>query len=134
MVGRAATRPRHQPDPACRLIEHPHRQALQQRDPFGQRGGEIELAIHRAPGDLGDMSAQADKIGQLVEHLVFDDRRFEIGDKNPLAAPLRRLHQDVDQGIADRLPGRYLGPGHLAAREKKIAGQPGREPVRLGGR
>ena len=80
------------------------------------------------------MGAQTDKIGQLVEHLVFDDRRFEIGDKNPLAAPLRRLHQHVDRGSADRLPRGRLGLGRLAVREKKIAGQPGREPVRLGGR
>src|SRR5438874_1504697 len=32
-----------------------------------ERGSEIELAIHRAPSDLGDMSAEPDKFRQLVE-------------------------------------------------------------------
>ena len=53
------TRPRHQPDARGRLVEHRLRQILQQRDPLGERGGEIELAVHRPPGDLGDMRRAA---------------------------------------------------------------------------
>ena len=80
------------------------------------------------------MGAQTDKIGQLVEHLVFDDRRFEIGDKNPLAASLGRLHQHIDGRITDRLPRGGLGLHCIAAAEEKIAGPAWREPIRLGGR
>ena len=70
-------RPRHQPDARGGFVEHGGGQALQQRDPFGERGGEIEFAIHRPPGDLGDMRAQPDEIGQLLEHLVLDDRQLD---------------------------------------------------------
>ena len=75
------------------LVEHRRGQALQHEDALGERGGEIEFAVHRPPGDLGDMGAQPDEIRQLVEHLVLDDRRFEIGDEHPLAAAGGRLDQ-----------------------------------------
>ena len=59
-----------------------------------------------------------DEIGQLVEHLVLDDRRFEIGDEQPLAAPLERLHDNVDRGIADRFARGAFGHGGRACRER----------------
>ena len=81
-----------------------------------QRGGKIEFAVHRAPGDLGDMGAQADEIGQLVEHLVLDDRRFQIGDEHPLAPLRRRLHQHIDRRVADHRPRRRFGGCRIVAR------------------
>ena len=77
--------------------------------------------------------AQADEIGQLVEHLVLDDRRFEIGDEQPLAAPCERLHDHVDRGLADRLArGAFGHGGRDAARAEDRTPLPARaNPVRL---
>ena len=77
------------------------------------------------------MRAQADKIGELVEHLVLDDCRFEIGDKHSLAPALGRLDEHIDRGIADRLPGECFGVDRIAVPEDKIASPAGRQPVRL---
>ncbi len=106
-------RPRagHDPNALGRIVEHRNRQTPQQRHPFAEGGGEIELAVHRPPRDLGDLGAQTDEIGQLVEHLILDDRRFEIGDEQPLAAPLEGLHDNVDRGLADRFARGAFGHG-----------------------
>ena len=112
-----------------RFVEHRDRQTPQQRDPFGEGGGEIEFAVHRAPRDLGDLRAHADEIGQLVEHLVLDDRQFEIGDEQPLAAPLRRLHDNVDRGIADRVARGAFGRIGRDAAEREVARHSRREPI-----
>ena len=128
-VATSAARARHYPDAPCRVFKHRYRQTFQQRDPFGERGGEIEFAVHRAPRDLGDLRAQADKIGQLVEHLVFDDRRFEIGDEHPLAPPLPRLHDDVDRGVADNVARGAFGRVGRDAAEREVARHSRREPV-----
>ena len=108
-------------------------QAFQERDALGERGGEIDFAIHRPPGDLGDMGAPPDEIGQFVEHLVLDDGRFEIGDEHALAAAGRRLDHDVDRGAADRPAGSSVGRLPGDAGEAQIAGRAGGEPVRRAG-
>ncbi len=122
-------RSRHQPDTRCGVVEHRSGQALQQRHPIGERAGEVEFAVHRPPGDLGDMGAPPNEIGQLVEHLVFDDCRFEVGDQHALAAAGRPLDQHVDRGAADRLPGSGCGGLPIAAGEDDVAGRARGEPL-----
>ena len=64
---------------------------LQQPDPLVQGAGEVDLAVHGARGDAGDLLAQAQKLGQLVQHLVLDHGRFHVGHEQ-LLAPARRRH------------------------------------------
>ena len=67
----------------------------QQADPGGECLGEIDLAIHCPPSDLGYRGADAEDRPEFVEHLVFDDRRFEIGNEQPLAPARHGLEQYV---------------------------------------
>ncbi len=122
-------RARHQPDARRSLVERRSGQPFQQRHPLRQRRGKIEFAIHRAPGDLGDMPPQADEIGEFVEHFILDDRRFEIGDEDALAPARRRLHQHVDRRAADRRAGRRLGLLCIVGGEGEIAGDARRQPI-----
>ncbi len=113
------------------FVEYARRQALEQRDPGAHGGGEIELAVHGAARDLGDLVAQADEIRQLVEHLILDDGRFHIGDEQQLAPPVCRLHRDIGgeageiltQSGGDRRRARGVGL------ERQIDGASGRQPV-----
>ena len=118
-------RPRagHRPDAGGGLAQHAFGQPAQQCHPLGERADEIDLAIHRPPCYLGDMRAQPEKIGQLLEHLVLDDRRFEIGDEQALAAPFSRLHHDIDGLSGDRRARRRLGDAG------DVAGDAARQPV-----
>jgi tRNA dimethylallyltransferase len=75
------------------------------------------------------MRAHAEEIGQLLKHLVLDDRRFEIGDEEPLLSPIRWLHHDVDRPVADRRPRRRLGFRRLAV-HRNVAGRR-RQPIDL---
>jgi hypothetical protein len=122
-------RPRHQPNAPGGLVEHRGGQPRQQRHPFRQSGGEVQFPVHRAPRDRSDMGPQADEIGQLVEHLVLDDRRFEVGDEDPLAASVRRLDQHIDRRIADHLPGSRFGRLRVGIAQRQVARGAGREPV-----
>ncbi len=107
-VASERARPRHQPNMCRGLVEHGLRQARQQGDPLGEGCDKIEFAIHRPPRDLGDLGPQPDEIGQFLEHLVFDDGRFQVGDEHPLAPPLAGLDHDIDRRVADRLAGRCV--------------------------
>ena len=80
------------------FVEPGDRQALQQPDPLVQGRGEIDLAVHGARGDAGDPVAQAEEVGELVQHLVLDHGRFHVGHQQPLA-PVGGRHDDrVDAG------------------------------------
>jgi hypothetical protein len=79
------------------------------------------------------MGAPPDEIGQLVEHLVLDDRRLEVGDEDALAAAGRRLDQRINRGAADRLSGGRLGRLPTDAGEDEVAGRAGGEPIRHAG-
>ncbi len=123
---------RRQPDMAGGLVEHGLRQAFQEGDPLGKRRDEVDLAVHRPPGDFGDRRAQADELGQFLEHFVFDDRRFHVGDEEAFPPPGARLDHHVDRGCADHLPrGRRGGLGAGAGAEQ-VAGHAGSEPVGAG--
>jgi tRNA dimethylallyltransferase len=123
-------RPRHQSD-ACRgVFKNGGRHAPQQGDALFESGDKVDLAVHRLTGDLGDFRPQLEEIGEFVEHLVLDHRRFQVGDEQPLAAVLRRLDYDIDGGIANDPPGNLFGGCGPRAVEHKIASLVGGEPQR----
>ncbi len=119
----------HQADARGCLVEHGFRQAFQQRNPLGQRGSEIEFAIHRPPRDRRDVGAQPDELGQFVEHLILDDCRFEVGDEHPLASASRELNEHIDRGAADRPPGSALGGCGVTVSQREVAGLAWRQPI-----
>ena len=132
MVATKAAAPEIQPDPRRRLVENAGLDPGQQGDAGLERRDEIDLAVHRPAGDRGDPRAEAEDQRQFVEHLVFDDRRFEIGDEQPLAPLRRRLNQDIDRAGAD--DGARGGGERRGVRgvENEIAGFVRREPDRGG--
>ncbi|HEV2186655.1 MAG TPA: tRNA (adenosine(37)-N6)-dimethylallyltransferase MiaA [Stellaceae bacterium] len=73
------------------------------------------------------MRAHAEEIGQLLEHLVLDDRRLEIGDEKPFPAPVRRLNHGIDGLVANRRPRRRLGSRRIAL-DRDVAGHR-RQPI-----
>jgi len=104
----------------------------QQGDPGGECCGEIDLAVHRPPGDFGDAGADPEDQPELVEHLVFDDRRFEIGEEQPLAPPGDGLDQHVNWGFVDDSAHCRRDRSGLGGVNEDIAGFFGRKPHRPG--
>src|SRR5439155_8369112 len=96
-----------------------------------ERGGEIDLAVHCTPGDRRDLWAKPYRLGKLVEHLVLDDRRFQIGDEKPFAPPGRRLNENIDLGAVDHDARGSLGRRRLRLVKEEIAGLCRGEPDRL---
>ena len=92
------------------LLQRPLGQAFQQRHAASERLLEIELAAHRALGDLPNFLAGAGQRGQLVDHLALDQRGVHVERDQPAVAPEDRvvLERDVDfTGLGD---GRKRGP------------------------
>ena len=58
---------------------------------------EIDLAVHRPPRNRRRHAPEAEEIGQLVEHLVLDDRRFDDRRRGAACAARRRLRHEVDR-------------------------------------
>lgn len=92
---------------------------------------EIELAIHRPSRDLGDLPAQTEKLAEFVEHFVLDDRRFHVGDEEPLAPISRGLKYSIDRSAGKSGADVALDIRRLAALHENIAGNAGGEPDRL---
>ena len=111
---------RHVADAPGRLVEPGDRQALQQADALLEGGGEIDLAVHGARGDAGDLLAQAQEVGQLVQHLVLDHGRFHVGHQQLLAPAGRGTTTRVERGH---------GQAGRRALERDVAGDFGRQPV-----
>jgi hypothetical protein len=90
-------------------VDRLDRQPLEQRHAGAQRGLEVELALHRLPGDLGDLRLAAGLGGQHLDDLALHERRVDVHHDEPAgAAPQgRRLDGDVD-GLLHGL-GRQLG-------------------------
>ncbi len=127
-----------QPNPGGRLGEDTHLGPGQQSDAGSEGGGEIDLTVHRPASDLGNFRAEPEDRSQLVQHLVFDDRRFEIGDQQPLAPPGDGLDQNVDRRFADDRADRFRDRFRVWGVEEQIAGffggkpqGPGRDRQRL---
>jgi len=68
-----------------------------------------------------DPVAQAEEVGELVEHLVLDHRRFHVGDEQPLAPAVGRDEHGIDAGHTQTADRRTL--------ERDVAGDLGCEPV-----
>jgi tRNA dimethylallyltransferase len=101
----------------------------------GARGkgfAKIDLASHRAAGDRRDLGGDSEQGAQFVEHFIGDNRRFEIGDEQPLAPQRRRLNHDIDRGAAENGAHACCDRLRLGQVDKKIAGLMDREPNRLG--
>ena len=67
-----------------------------------QRLLEIELAVHGARGDRGDLRLDADGVGELVDAFLLDHGRIHVGDEQPLAAIGERHEGDVDGPAGDQ--------------------------------
>jgi tRNA dimethylallyltransferase len=127
-----SARSRGRADPSRGGVEHPSVGSRQQRDAGLERGHKVDLAVHRPPGDLGDARADPKDHGQFVEHLIRDDRRFEIGDEQPLAPITVRLDHDVDCSGGDDVARRFDDPRRAGRVDDEIAGFVGGEPDRPG--
>ncbi len=124
-------RSRRQPNAPCGLVEEAVLHPFEQADPRLERRDKADLAVHRAPGDLGDPRPDAVQGGELVEHFVLDDGRFEVGDQQQLA-PLRRgLNQAIDLRRADRGARRGFDRGGVGGVEDEFACLPRGEPAGL---
>jgi tRNA dimethylallyltransferase len=128
-------RSRSQPDSCGCVFEPPDLHSPEEGDAGFERGGEGDLAIHGAPGDRRHLGAKPNGLGKLVEHLVLDDRRLQIGDEKPFAPSCRRLNENIDLRATDQSARRLLDLPRdlpLAGRvEDEIAGLLGGKPDRL---
>ena len=120
------------PNSGCGFGEYPGLRAGQQFDAGGKAAREIDLAVHRAPGDFGDLGTDAEDRSEFIEHLVLDEGRFEIGNKEPLAPAGCRLQQPIDRHAADGRAHLALDWFGFAGIEEDIAGLLGSQPDRLG--
>lgn len=119
-------------DLCARLVEDVRLNPSQQRDARFERLDKIDLAVHGAAGDFGDVGADAEDQRQLVEHLVFNDRRFEIGNQKVLAPGSLALRHDVDRGSSDDGAGGFSHRRQARSLKNEIAGLLRGEPDRLG--
>jgi hypothetical protein len=94
-----------------------------------QRFGEVELAGHGARGDRGDGRAQAHGLGELVQHLLADDGRFQVGDQQGLAPPPGGLRGEVECRAPQGFVSDPLGGLRRQALERQVAGLGGRKPI-----
>jgi hypothetical protein len=81
-------------------------QARQRRDARAQAGLEVELALHRPPGDRRDLVAAPGPARQLVDDLHLDERGVHVHRHQPLAAAAQALalHRDVEaRGLGQQL-------------------------------
>ena len=115
-----------------RALEDRGIDAGQQRDAGFECCGKIDLAVHRLPRDRGDERTDAEQRRELIEHLVFDHRRFEIGDKEPLAPSALRLGQDIDRGAAEDAARSGGDRDRVVGVNDQIAGGFGGKPKGLG--
>jgi tRNA dimethylallyltransferase len=125
-------RSRGQADPPRCLFEDRRVDPGQQANAGLERGDKVDLPVHRSAGNFGNARADAEHHAKFVEHFVFDDRRFEIGDEQPLAPLSRRLDQKIDRSRAD---GDTCGPAdrrRVRGIDDEIAGLTRCEPDRLG--
>jgi tRNA dimethylallyltransferase len=122
-------RARREAHPRPGLFQHAFLHAGEQRDARLERAHEIDLAVHRPPRDRRNSGAQPEEIGELVEHLVLDDRRFEIGDEQALAAVRRGLHDEVDRRPADQGARLRFDRRPVLEVEGEVAGLAAAEPI-----
>jgi tRNA dimethylallyltransferase len=125
--------PAHQADLRRRLFERRDRQSSDEGEASLERRLKVDLAIHGAAGDCGHLRGKAETSGELVEHLVLDDRPLEIGDEEALSPRARLLRHEIDRHRAEDTTRAGQGRGRRARLEEKVAGFAGGKPPRLRG-
>ena len=73
-------------------------QATEEGHALTQGVGEIDLAVHGATGDGGDLGAQSGFGGEVVQGLAGDDGAVHVGDEEALAAAAAVDGEGVDGG------------------------------------
>jgi tRNA dimethylallyltransferase len=121
-----------QPNPYSRFLEHPCLHPLEQRDASFERGNEVDLAIHRTMGDFSNQRPNPKAFGELVEHLVLNNRRLQIGDEELFASSHGRLNENIDRSAFDQGARRHLGAPRASRVEEEITGLTRGQPVGLG--
>jgi tRNA dimethylallyltransferase len=121
-----------QPNPCSRLLERPYLHPLEQRDASFERGNKVDLAIHRATGNFRNLRPNPKAFSELVEHLVLNDRRLQVGDEELLAPPYGRLNENIDRKALDQGARRHLGTPRVGRVEEEITGLTRGQPVGLG--
>lgn len=111
-------------------FEHALLHSREQRHTLCQRGGKVDLAVHRTAGDLRDLWPKPDETGELIEHLVLDDRRLHIGDEKAFAPLRQRLDDDIDWRITDCGACGLLACRRIGRIENQIARLTRRKPDR----
>ena len=75
------------PDPLGQaLLDDALRPALAAARPARESAGEIQFALHRPLGDLGDLGLEPGIVGQLVDAFLPDHGRIHVGDQQLLLA------------------------------------------------
>ena len=97
-------------------------QSGQQRHPFAQGRGEIELAVHRPAGHGGDLRLEAGEVGELVDAFDGDDGAVHVAQQEPLA-PAARAAARPGRRRPRRRSGasRRLGCGRIQRRSIAIS-------------
>ena len=121
-----------QPNLLSHFLKHLDPRTLEKRDTSFERSDEVDLAIHRALGDFSNWQPNPEAFGEFVEHLVLDDRRFQISDEELFASPRSWLNEHIDAGITDKGACRRLGMLRIGHPEHEIAGLTWRQPAKLG--
>jgi tRNA dimethylallyltransferase len=121
-----------QPNPLSHFLKHLDPRTLKQRDASFERSDKIDFPVHRALGDFSNWQPNPKAFGEFIEHLVLDDRRFQIGDEEPFASPRIRLNEHIDAGITDEGACRRLDMLGAGRPQHKIAGLARRQPAWLG--
>src|SRR5690606_16805707 len=96
------------------LVEHRDREPCEGRDALVERGREVDLAAHRALGDLRDALTGSCPLGEELDDLGRDERRVDVRhDQTYGTGVLRRTHTRRLAAHAHPRPTRPpLGPRH----------------------
>jgi hypothetical protein len=83
-------------------------------------------------GDFSNPRPNPKTFGELVEHLVLNNRRLQIGDEELFAPPYGRLNENIDCSLIDQGARRRLGAPRASRVEEEITGLTRGQPVGLG--
>ena len=114
------------------MLDCTDRQPFHQANPFGNRFGELELAVHGSSGDACNLLADTGLGGELVDAFLADHGHVHVGDQKGLPAIAV-----IDEIQVDRLVGNFCSHRVETARsrrDRKLRGFIRREPHRVSGR
>jgi tRNA dimethylallyltransferase len=120
-----------QPNLRSSFLEHPSPRSLEKGDAGFERRDEVDFPIHRSASDFSNSRPNPEAFSKLIEHLVLDDRRLQIGHEKLFATPRDRLHQGIDPGAFDQKPGSLLDSHRVSRVENEITSFAWGQPDRL---